>query len=84
MCAHGQKLYEEWREYGHIISVLNARRSIPTMANVWRGVPFDLDYEETVQKGIAAQRAFLGHQESCSECSASRGRPAGYKFTPSE
>jgi hypothetical protein len=68
MCAYGQQLYDEWAKYGRIISVLDARRSIPMMANVGSEVPFDLDYEETVQKGIAAQDEFTKHREFCTDC----------------
>jgi hypothetical protein len=50
------------------------------MANVAPDVPFDLNYEETVQKGIAAQQAFLGHQNYCSYCSGGWGREAGCNF----
>ncbi len=84
MCAYGQKLYDEWREYSRIIGALDARRSVPMMANVAPDVPFDLDYEETVQKGIAAQEAFLGHESYCSACSNSWGHSAGCDFKPSE
>jgi hypothetical protein len=84
MCAHGKKLYDEWREHGRILGVLDARRSVSMMANVGSDVPFDLDYEETAQKGIAAQQAFLGHEGFCSDCSNSWGHPAGYKFKPTE
>lgn len=84
MCAYGQKLYDEWRECGRIIGALDARRSVPMMANVAPDVPFDLNYEEAVQKGIAAQEAFLGHQNFCSGCSNSWGRPAGDKFKSPE
>lgn len=84
MCAYGRGLYDEWKEYGRIINALEARRYIPLMANVAPDVPFDLDYDETVQKGIAAQDAFMGHQAYCSDCSTSWGRSAGCDFKPSE
>lgn len=84
MCAYGQRLYDEWSKYGRLIKALDARRSIPMMANVAPDVPFDLDYDETVQQSIDAQEAFLGHQRYCSECSGSWGRPAGCDFRPSE
>jgi hypothetical protein len=77
MCAYGQGLYDEWSKYGRIINALEARRNIPLMANVAPDVPFDLDYEETVRKGIEAQEAFMSHQGFCPNCSNSWGRPAG-------
>jgi hypothetical protein len=84
MCAYGQKLYDEWLGYSRIIGALDARRSVPAMANVAPDVPFDLDYEETTRKGIGAQQIFLAHQDSCSVCSNSWGRPAGSDFKLSE
>jgi hypothetical protein len=84
MCAYGQKLYDEWLGYARIIGALDARRSVPAMANVALDVPFDLNYEDTVQKGITTQQAFLGHQDFCSECSNSWGRTAGSDFKSSE
>jgi hypothetical protein len=84
MCVYGQNLYDEWTKYGRIIKALVARRTMPMMANVASDVPFDLNYEEAVQKGIEAQQAFLGHQGFCSSCANSWGRSAGCDFKPPE
>ena len=74
MCAYGQKLYDEWARYGRSIGALGARRSVPMMANVAPDVPSELDYEKTVQKGIAAQEKFMAHHSYCSECAKSAFR----------
>jgi hypothetical protein len=76
-CSHGQELYDEWEKYARIIGVLDARRSVPMMANVGKDVPFELNYEEMVQKGLAAQEKFMAHQSFCSDCANSWGRAAG-------
>ena len=71
LCSYGQKLYDEWERYSRIIGVLDARRSMPMMTKVRPDVPFELNYEVTVQKGIEAQEKFMAHHSYCPECQKS-------------